>query len=214
MSQTKFENKRWEKGGQILTYRHKTAINMIKEGKIIDLGCGDGLFLKMLKEKGIKDLVGVDLSSIAVEKCQQAGYEAIQSDLSQEKLPFRDKEFENAVMLDILEHLFNPEDLFNEAKRISEKIIISVPNFNSLPARLQMLCGRVPENNRPKKGHVFWFNYKILKQIIDGSGLEIEARECNYFWENKFLIGKIIKFLGKYLPSVFALSFIVKLKQK
>jgi len=55
-------------------------------------------------------------------------------------------------MLDILEHLYYPKALLLEASRVADKVIFSVPNFSSLPARMQTLFGLVPENNTAKKG--------------------------------------------------------------
>ena len=101
-----------------------------------------------------------------------------------------------------------------EAKRVSKKyLIVSVPNFNSLPARIQTLVGRVPENNRPNKGHVFWFNYGNLSEIFRKNNLDISELKTNTFFKNVFLVGAITGFLARIMPSVFALSFVVKLSK-
>jgi ubiquinone/menaquinone biosynthesis C-methylase UbiE len=39
-------------------------------------------------------------------------------DFSKDKLPFSSDEFDNVVMLDVLEHLYFPEKLLKEAKRV------------------------------------------------------------------------------------------------
>ncbi len=213
MDLLEFENKFWQQNTQAETIRHRVAASMIDSAKVLDIGCGDGLFLKILKNKGIA-ACGLDISTISVDKCIAAGLEASVSDFSANKLPYNDKEFAFAVMLDILEHLYNPDELLQEAARVADNIIISVPNFNSLAARIQVLLGLVPENNMPRQGHIYWFNYKNLKQMINKHNLEIQEIKCNYIWENKFLFAPLMKLLGRNFPSLFALSFIVKLKNK
>lgn len=218
MSVKNFENKRWGGENQKISFRHKTALEMItaisdKEISALDLGCGDGLLLSLLKEKGIIGK-GLDISDEAVTKTKNKGFEASVSDFS-DRLPFADKTFDVVVSLDVLEHLYNPENLLKEASRVSKRfVIIGVPNFNSLPARLQVLFGAVPENNRPKKGHIYWFNYSVLEKMVRESNFILKELRVNAIMENRFLIGKLFKFLAIIWPSLFALSFVVKLKKE
>lgn len=218
MSAKNFENKRWEGENQKISFRHKTAFKMItsipnKEMSVLDLGCGDGLLLSLLKERGIIGK-GLDISDEAVAKTRNRGFEASVFDFS-DRLPFADKTFDVVVSLDVLEHLYNPENLLKEANRVSKRfVIIGVPNFNSLPARIQVLFGAVPENNRPNKGHVYWFNYFVLNKMTNENNLIFHELRMNTIMENRFLIGKLFKFLAIIWPSLFALSFVVKLEKK
>lgn len=209
-----FENQRWTKKDQPITTRHTRALNMINSGNVLDIGCGDGLFLEMLKKKGVKGW-GVDISPVAVEKCKSKGIDAIVHNFSDGPLPPFDTVFDYVVLLDVLEHNYNPELILNEAAKVKSKyVIISVPNFNSLPARLQILFGKVPENNRPNKGHVYWFNQKSLLNVIDKAGLKVVEDHSHTFWKDKKIIGNILKKLNKVFPSVLSLSFIYKLAKK
>ena len=206
-----FEDKRWKGINQVPVFRHTEAIRMVLKGqKVLDVGCGDGLLLEALKQNG-SIVSGVDISEEGVRKCVEKGFNATVVDVSNEKLPFSERSFDVVTMLDILEHVYAPEILLKEAARVSKKyIIISVPNFNSLPARIQVLCGKVPENNLPHKGHLYWFNQRVLKKLLKQNHLKAEETSCNTIWENKPFIGKITKFLCQIFPSLFALSFIVK----
>ena len=149
MSVKQFENNRWAKDGQVTCFRHEAALSMIDKGVILDLGSGDGLFLTLLNKKGIKGN-GLDISEEGVFRTRENGIEASVFDFN-DKVPFEDNTFDYVSMLDLLEHLYTPQDLLMEATRVSKKfVIISVPNFSSLPARIQTLLGKVPENNQPK----------------------------------------------------------------
>ncbi len=212
MENVKFENKRWEKKNQGLNFMHRKALELIDSGEVLDLGCGDGFLLEKLEEKGIIG-VGVDFSEAAAEKCRTKGIEIKLYDLTKTPLPFRNKTFQYVVALDVLEHLYFPENLLKEMVRISkEYVVISVPNFNSLSARLQMLLGRAPENNIPKKGHIYWFNHNILNKMLKENGLASVDVRINSYKENIFVAGKLFKLLAKWWPALFALSFVVRAK--
>jgi len=213
MSVKQFENNRWAKDGQVACFRHEAALSMIDKGVILDLGSGDGLFLTLLNKKGIKGN-GLDISEEGVFRTREKGIEASVFDFN-DKVPFEDNTFDYVSMLDLLEHLYTPQDLLMEATRVSKKfVIISVPNFSSLPARIQTFLGKVPENNRPNKGHVYWFNYSVLIRITDNCGLRLVEIRMNTFWQDYFLIGLISKFMTKIWPSLFALSSVVKLEKQ
>lgn len=211
---SEFENKRWREGDQKLVFRHTQTIDMVEKGqKVLDVACGDGLLLNALSQKGAI-VSGVDISEEGVKKCKEKGLDVSIVDIATEDLPFADDSFDVVTMLDVLEHLYAPEKLLKEATRVSKKyIIISVPNFNSLPARLQVLFGKVPENNRPNKGHVFWFNFGNLMKMTGNEGLHVADLRVNTVYESVFFIGSIMKFLAKVFPSALALSFVVKFEK-
>ena len=61
MNVHKFEDTRWAKDDQKICFRHEAALGMIERGNVLDLGSGDGLFLSLLKQKGIEG-EGLDIS--------------------------------------------------------------------------------------------------------------------------------------------------------
>jgi len=212
MAVEKFENEKWQGKKQGINFRLQTALEFIDKGPVLDLGCGDGIFLQLLKEKGIKGQ-GLDISEVAVQKAKSQGLLVEQFDFSQKPLPFADNSFAAVVLLDVLEHLYQPKDILQEAARLADELIVAVPNFNSLPARLQTLLGRVPENNLPKKGHIYWFNLSVLSEILQNSGWKIIELKTNTIFNNRPLLGHFFTLLANLLPNVFALSFVVKARK-
>jgi methionine biosynthesis protein MetW len=210
-----FENARWRGGDQPLVFRHVQALQMTeKDRNILDVGCGDGLLLEALSKKGIS-VSGIDISEEGAKKCREKGFDVSVIDAATERLPCSDGSFDSVIMLDILEHVYSPEVLIKEAIRVSKRrIIIGVPNFSSFPARFQVLFGKVPENNLPNKGHVYWFNHSVLMKLLKKNDLQMEKLSCNTFWENKPLVGGIMKKLCAFFPNLFALSFVVKASKK
>ena len=63
----------WKKNeSQILAKHHYLALGLFDGGTILDFGCSDGLFLKLIKEKsGIGR--GVDISPFIVKKAKENG---------------------------------------------------------------------------------------------------------------------------------------------
>jgi len=82
-----FENQRWIKKDQELAFRHKASLKLINKGPVLDLGCGDGFFLKELEKNGILGQ-GLDISDEAVRKAREKGLKVEQFDFSSQKLPF------------------------------------------------------------------------------------------------------------------------------
>jgi len=204
-----FENARWTSFRQSIEFRHTAALGLIKEGPVLDIGCGDGLLLSLCKDARI-EAQGIDFSDAAILHCKEQELNTQQVDISILPLPFADKSFPIVIALDVLEHTYDPLPLLSEMKRISSRnVIIGVPNFSSLPARLQMFFGKVPENNRSKKGHIYWFNWSVLYSLVKKSGLRISSLRVNALWERMPLIGFLSRALAKIFPSLFALSFVI-----
>lgn len=203
-----FEDERWRTFAQPREFRHDAALALITDGPVLDIGCGDGLLLSLLKERGI-EAEGIDISPEAAARCTELGLTARTYDPAQ-TFPFPDGAFETVVLLDVLEHVYDPVALLKEAARVSRAaVIVGVPNFSSLPARIQVLFGRVPENNQPNKGHVYWFNDHVLHGVARSAGLEERRRLMNTFrpfaWFGEFF--------PRLAPGLFALSFVARFER-
>jgi methionine biosynthesis protein MetW len=209
MSVKTFENHRWESFTQKAEFRHKAAAALVSDGPVLDVGCGDGLLLSMFKEKGVQ-AEGIDVSDVAVSHCNERGLQAQQGDFANDPLPYADGAFGCVIALDVFEHVYEPESLLKEMVRVSSReIVIGVPNFSSLPARLQVLFGRVPENNEPHKGHIYWFNWNVLHVMVEKNGLHVVACKSNAWGERLPVVGQLSRFLATTFPNLFALSFVI-----
>lgn len=207
-----FDDSYWATHDQKPGFRHEAALRLLKDAKspLMDVGCGDGMFLDLLRKKGI-DAWGCDHSEKALEACRLRGLSVESCDLANGDLP--SKPAATAIALDVLEHLYQPEKLLCAFHRSVETIVISVPNFASLPARIQVLRGQVPENNRPSKGHVYWFTYSVLLDLLKRTGWTVEALEWNAPWSRVPVFGRLLKILGSWRPKFVALSFVVRARR-
>jgi SAM-dependent methyltransferase len=96
--------------------------------KILDVGCGTGANLEMLKAFG--EAEGVDVSDDALEFCRQKGLK-VQKGLAEE-MPFADKSFDIVTALDVVEHLDDDIAGLKEMRRVMTddgRALIFVPAF-------------------------------------------------------------------------------------
>jgi len=123
--------------------------------------------------------------------------------------PFPDNTFGTACALDVLEHLYDPLSVLREMARVARWVVIVVPNFHYWKDRACMLIGKVPFQCKPKRGHVHWFNYRILQEIVAQAGLEVDAFVPGGF--RRF--GPVGDWLARWHPNLFAHSFAMRLKK-
>ena len=107
-------------------------LNIPKNGKILDLGCGPGYFLNYMKEKGYTDLTGVSLSPEDVRMCEEKGHTVKKYDMS--FLPQKDGYYDESVDFIFLRHSLehSPYPIFSlmEYNRVLKqfgKMYIEVP---------------------------------------------------------------------------------------
>lgn len=156
-------------------YRFGMAPSFIKKGKILDVGCGDGLFLYSLRKLGWQTL-GVEINKAASQKARERGLDVLNCDLLEADL---DNDFFDVVrMWSVLEHLHNPAQTLAEIYRILKPggtLIVQVPNFNSLASRL------FKENwsglDVPR--HLYQFSSHTLKRIIERNKLIVKKIYCS-----------------------------------
>jgi len=101
--------------------------------KLLEIGCGTGLFLEMLYQMGF-DVTGVDSSpEMVMAARKRLGKRADIHLGSGELTAYSDNEFDYAFLWSVLEFTENPEAMLAEAARVAEKgLLIGFLNKNSL----------------------------------------------------------------------------------
>ncbi len=95
---------------------------------ILDLGCGIGS-LGRYKSIPSSHIFGIDLNVKLLKTAKNFEY-VIQSDLEQNRLPFKDSSFDGILAKDILEHLQHPWKLLPEIRRVMKPkgiLLVSCP---------------------------------------------------------------------------------------
>jgi len=137
---------------------------------VIDLGCGNGSLLKILKDNKNIQEYGIELSESGVEICKRKGLNVIRGSIDT-KLNFEENTFDFAICNVTIQMVNYPEVLLNEMKRISKNQIISFPNFGFYKNRFDLLVnGRMP---RPMLFGYTWYSTGHIHQLSINDFYEI-----------------------------------------
>ena len=104
--------------------------------RVLEVGCGLGTVLKVLRDKGYDALVGVDVDQGAVTHCLEAGLDARLISSIQEFIDTTEERFDLVLMLHVLEHMEKNEIVpaliaIRSSMSKEGRIVVSVPNAQS-----------------------------------------------------------------------------------
>lgn len=111
----------------------------------LDLGCGDGLLLKYLREtKGVRGY-GVEIDDASVLACVKNGVNVIQSDLERGLAGFDAGSFDYVILSQTLQAVRHTEQIVGDILRVGRQGIVTFPNFGHWSQRLQIFfAGHMP----------------------------------------------------------------------
>src|SRR4029079_11578968 len=112
--------------------------------RVLDLGCGDGELLALLREQRRCSGYGIEIADANVLACARRGVNVIQLNLEEGLALFEDQSFDVVLQLDTLQNLHNVENMLRETARVGRIGIVSFPNFAHWPNRLRILRRRMP----------------------------------------------------------------------
>lgn len=135
-----------------------TFIPGVTGKRILEIGCGDGGCLQLLRN--MNDVAGIDASESGVKECWNRQVPAALVDVSTQCLPFEPNTFDIAICLETFEHLTNPQHAIDEIGRVLKaqgRLICSVPN--------------------PRIGHPYLypglFSFTNFRQFLEQNGFRI-----------------------------------------
>ena len=103
-----------------LKLRHdlKIIADLVQPGhRVLDLGCGDGSFLKMLRETRGADILGMEIEHKLVAQCIANGVPVIQSDLNDELDFAEENSFDLVILSQTLQQVKRPDRLLRRIVR-------------------------------------------------------------------------------------------------
>lgn len=121
-------------------------IRWIKPGStVLDLGCGDGTLLSMLRDELQVKGYGLEIEPENIIQCVRKGINVIQRDLDAGLSDFDEQTFDYVIMTQTLQAVHFPDRVLTEMLRVGRQGIVTFPNFGHWKNRLQLgLGGKMP----------------------------------------------------------------------
>jgi SAM-dependent methyltransferase len=147
--------------------------------RILDVGCGEGLFGGRLKAGTEREVWGVEVVAAAARLAEQRLDKVLRGDIATliDDLPA--SYFDVVVFNDVLEHLVDPVDILARIKRhLSERgvVVSSIPNIRFFPTFYELLVHRsweYEESGILDRTHLRFFTIESIRAMYERLGYEL-----------------------------------------
>jgi SAM-dependent methyltransferase len=176
----------------IIRYSNYIKLSIIKHfikenTKILDIGSGDGTFLKQLGP--LYKRFGLEIEKNLTSDYKKHLITAIHGDIV--SIPLKTRDFNCITLWHVIEHIPNPQKLFKKILEISSHksiVIVSTPNIKSIG----FAKGKEDWFHLDAPRHFILFSDKSIKILADKYGFEIVTSRNNWhdfpldlFWSLK-----------------------------
>ena len=143
-------------------------------GPVLDVGCGGGLFTRMLQDRGLR-VIGLDFSLDAARVAWAMNH-APATCATLASAPFPPQSCAAITMFHVLEHLYEPRSYLrasHDLLRPEGRLILQVPNA----ACWQFLLLGAAWNGVDVPRHLYDFRPADLDRLLDSCGFQIVRRK-------------------------------------
>ena len=189
-----------------MNLNYKIVCDLIeKNSKVLDLGCGNGELLELLKkEKEVKGF-GVEINQDSLLVALVKGLSVIQGDIDKGLDEFQDKTYDYAILNQTLQSTKYPEMIIDEMLRVSKKCIVSFPNFAYWRVRFYLFFkGKMPKSEQlPYE----WYDTPNIHLLTISDFFEfckkrnIKIEKSVYLTRNKSRSGFLIKHIANFFSQ-------------
>ena len=182
--------------------------------RVLEIGCGAGNFLRKLKNKGLRQIMGIDLNENTLNEAKRKGSDVCNTSV-EELAKYESQSFDAVCSFQVLEHVRDPRSFLNASTELLKpggKLIIGIPNSEGFLKEIKFSLLDMPPH------HMTRWNMKVISYLEKILPLRIERycfepiAEYHIAWyaRNK-LLNYVEKILGKKMTN-FLDEFIVSRK--
>lgn len=145
---------------------------------MLDLGCGAGVLgRKIATELRIPDAVSADWSTQILGVARQAAPQGVYIRVDAAYLPLRNRSYDLALMIDVIEHQHKPDQVLSEVARVAENLLLRTPledcGYESLRRRRKDLF-------RESSGHVVHYNPATIRAQLASNGWSLRTQSIRH----------------------------------
>jgi len=179
---------------------------------VLDLGCGDGEFLALLKRERQVFGLGLEIDSEDITQAIARGISIIEQDLDQGLSNFANQSFDTVVMAHALQAVKFPHLALDEMLRIGRECVVTFPNFGHWRCRAYLgIKGRMPVSGFMPYAwydtpNIHFCTVTDFEQLCRERGIRILDRDM-------VLAGGRKSLLARLWPNLFAVTAIYRISR-
>lgn len=180
-----YRRMKWKSLSRINLMRFSGVPPFVENGKILDVGCGSGEVLSIMKKVGW-ETYGVERDERAAKYARSKGLNVLNQDLRSIRFP--DDYFDIVRMRSVLEHLHQVSLILAEVHRILKKqgrLFLIVPNIDSF--EFKIFKSKWYPLDIPR--HIYHFSPKSLTALLEKSRFKVG--KIRYVGGGVFLLGSL-----------------------
>lgn len=167
-----------------------------KPGRILDVGCGQGLLADDYRARGATEIVGIE---IMPEKAKAATWKmdkVLCANVESMEMPYKTGYFDTIICSDILEHLFDPWDTLRKLAALLTQggvLLATIPNAANYVVLLNLLSGSwsYTDWGLMDRTHLRFFTIDEIEKLFLSAGLFPEVLTYSVTPEAEQLIDRV-----------------------